>query len=274
MSAMKAIMKTLVNRLYADYLMPSRLPRYDALLAQARDQGYRQTSVRGWLHALRSAPATGGAGHRAPSPPVLVHRHDIDTDLATARRMFEIEQRHGVRASYYFRLSTLDFGLMRAIEDYGSEASYHYEELATYAKRAHLKRPGEVCARLDQIRAEFEANFRRIEATLGRKLHTVASHGDFANRRLGITNCAVLDDGDLRARCGIAAECYDSELLSSFDLYISDKPAPRYFHPVAPQAALGKHRHICLLTHPSQWHAGWAANSHKNLVRALDAVRW
>ena len=76
------------------------------------------------------------------------------------------------------------------------------------------------------------------------------------------------------ARCGIDAECYDAELLSSFDLYISDKPAPRYFHPVAPQVALGKHRRICLLTHPSQWHAGWAANSHKNLVRALDAWLW
>ncbi len=267
-------MKTILNRLYADYLMPCRLPHYDALLAQARDHGYRQTSVRSWLHALRSQNSGNGVGHRWSSPPVLVHRHDIDTDLATARRMFEIEQRHGVRASYYFRLSTLDFGLMRAIEDYGSEASYHYEELATYAKRTHLKLPEQVSARLDQIRAEFEANFQRIETTLGRKLRTVASHGDFANRRLGITNCAVLDDSDLRARCGIAAECYDHELLSSFDLYISDKPAPSYFHPVAPQVALGRHRRICLLTHPSQWHAGWAANSHKNLVRALDALRW
>ena len=267
-------MKTILNRLYADYMMPSRLPHYDALLAQARDHGYRQTSVRGWLHTLRNTAHGNRAAYRQPSPPVLVHRHDIDTDLATARRMFEIEQRHGVRASYYFRLSTLDFGLMRAIEDYGSEASYHYEELATYAKRTHLKLPGEVRARLDQIRAEFEANFQRIEATLGRKLHTVASHGDFANRRLGITNCAVLADSELRARCGIDAECYDAELLSSFDLYISDKPAPRYFHPVAPQAALGKHKRICLLTHPSQWHAGWAANSHKNLVRALDAWLW
>ncbi|KQQ36224.1 hypothetical protein ASF61_08530 [Duganella sp. Leaf126] len=260
-------MKTVARRLYADYLMPSRLPLYDALLAQARDHGYRQTSVRGWLHTLRSARGR-------PPGPVLVHRHDIDSDLATARRMFEIEQRHGVRASYYFRLSTLDFGLMREIEDYGSEASYHYEELATYAKREHLKRPADVQAGLDRIRAEFEANFRRIEATLGRKLDTLASHGDFANRRLGMTNCLLLDDDALRTRCGIAAECYDSALQSSFDLYISDKPAPRYFQPIPPQAALGRHRRICLLTHPSQWHAGWAANSRKNLVRAAEALRW
>lgn len=261
-----APMKTLANRLYADYLMPTRLPRYEALLAQARDHGYRQTSVRSWLHALRS----GTAGRS----PVLVHRHDIDSDLRTTRRMFELEQKHGVRASYYFRLSTLDVGLMRAIEEYGSEASYHYEELATYAKRQHLKLPADVLDRMAQIRAQFEDNFRMIEAALGRKLHTVASHGDFANRRLGLINCAVLDDAALRVRCGIAGECYDAELMSSFDLYISDKPAPQYFYPMPPQAALGKHGRICLLTHPSQWHAGWAANSRKNFDRVLDAWRW
>jgi hypothetical protein len=267
-------MKTIVHRLYADYLMPSRLPCYDALLARARDHGYRQTSVRAWLHALRADSAAPAAAAAAAAAPVLVHRHDIDTDLATARRMFDLEQRHGVRASYYFRLSTLDVGLMRAIEDYGSEASYHYEELATYAKRRHLTLPADVRAHLQHIRAEFEDNFHRIEIALGRKLRTVASHGDFANRRLGLTNCVVLDDAALRQRCGIDVECYDPELLSSFDVYISDKPAPRYFHPLPPQAALGRHRRICLLTHPSQWHASWAANTRKNLVRALDAWRW
>jgi hypothetical protein len=259
-------MKTIYNRMYADYLMPSRLPRYEALLIQARDQGYRQTSVRSWLHALR----TGSTGRG----PVLVHRHDIDSDLRTTRRMFAIEQKHGVRASYYFRLSTLDVGLMRAIEEYGSEASYHYEELATYAKRQHLKVPAEVLDRMAQIRTEFENNFRMIESALGHKLHTVASHGDFANRRLGLINCAVLEDAALRARCGIAGECYDAELMSSFDIYISDKPAPQYFHPMPPQAALGRHGRIFLLTHPSQWHAGWAANSRKNFDRVLDAWRW
>lgn len=259
-------MKNLINRLYADYLMPSRLHLYEALLVQAREQGYRQTSVRNWLHTLRSG--------RADRHALLVHRHDIDTDLRTTRRMFEIEQKHGVRASYYFRLSTLDFGLMREIENFGSEASYHYEELATYAKQQHLKKPQAVRAQIGKIREIFEQNFQRIETALGRKLHTVASHGDFANRRLGIINCELLHDAALRARCGIDIECYDAELMSSFDLYISDKPAPQYFSPVAPQAALGKHRRICLLTHPSQWHASWPANSRKNLERLLEAWRW
>lgn len=271
-------MQTLLNRIYADYLMPCRLQHYDALLQQARDAGYRQTSVRNWLHALRASGRNDGSSGNTASTPaagkVLVHRHDIDTDVATARRMFALEQRHGVRASYYFRLSTLDYGFMREIEAYGSEASYHYEELATWAKQRHLKRADAVRAGMEAIRASFEENFRIIEAHLGHKLTTVASHGDFANRRLGIVNCEVLADAALRARCGIEAECYDDELMRSLDLYISDRPAPQYFHPLAPQAALGRYRRICLLTHPAQWHASWGANHRKNLGRLVEAWRW
>jgi hypothetical protein len=263
---MSTALRTVANRLYSDYLMPSRLHHYEALLRQARQAGYRQTSVRAWLDTLRQGGADAG--------PVLVHRHDIDTDLATARRMFALERQHGVRASYYFRLSTLDYGLMREIERYGSEASYHYEELATYAKRAHLKAPAAVRARMADIRGEFERNFHRVEEALGSKLVTVASHGDFANRRLGMTNCELLRDAALRQRCGIAAECYDAALLESFDLYISDRPHPRYFHPMPPQQALGAHRRICLLTHPAQWRTNWAASSGHNLRRLLEAWRW
>ncbi|HEX7982754.1 MAG TPA: hypothetical protein VF616_04510 [Duganella sp.] len=259
-------MRTVLNRLYSDYLMPSRLRHYEALLRQARQHGYRQTSVRAWLATLR--------GGRAGDGPVLVHRHDIDTDLPTARRMFALEQKHGVRASYYFRLSTLDFDLMRDIEDYGSEASYHYEEIATYAKQAHLKDAAQVRLHMGEIRDQFERNFRHIEQQLGIKMVTVASHGDFANRRLGMINHELLDDAALRARCGIDCESYDDELLSSFDIYISDRPHPEYFHPLPPQAALGKHRRICLLTHPSQWRTNWVDSSRHNLRRLVEAWRW
>ncbi|MGV7207285.1 hypothetical protein ACLB1G_05465 [Oxalobacteraceae bacterium A2-2] len=258
-------MKALLLRLYGDYLMPSRLPQYAALLRQAEAAGYRQLPVRDYLRALDG----GEAGRR-----YLVHRHDIDSDLRTTRKLFALEQRHGVRASYYFRLCTLDYGLMRAIEDYGGEASYHYEEIATCAKRWGLREAGAVRARLPEMRAEFEANFHRIEQALGRKLHTVASHGDFANRRLGVANHELLADPALRRRCGIACECYDARLLDSLDGYISDRPPPRWFHPQPPQAALGRLQRICLLTHPVQWHTNWLDRSRHNLLRLAEEWRW
>ncbi len=257
-------MNTLFRRLYSDYLMPSRLPEYEALLREATERGYAQVSVREFLRP----PPPGG---RAPT---IVHRHDIDSDLRTTAKLFAREVRRGVRSSFYFRLSTLDFGLMRDIEDYGSEASYHFEEIASFAKRHHLHDAAEVRRHFPAIREEFAANLRRIEDGLGSKISTVASHGDFANRKLKLINNELLADSTLRARCGIACETYDSALLEKFDLYISDRPPPLLYHPLSPHAALGRYRSICLLTHPVQWETNWRENTRCNLRRLIEGLTW
>jgi hypothetical protein len=258
-------MKSLFNRLYAHYLMPSRLREYEDLLMQARDAGYRQLSVRDFHRTVCRANAEPGK--------VLVQRHDIDSDVRTARKMFALEVRHGVRASYYFRLSTLDFGFMRDIEAAGSEASYHYEEVATFAKQHRLRSADAVRARFPEIRSLFERNYNRIRDQLGVQMTTVASHGDFANRRLKVINQELLDDA-LRRRCGIACESYDEALLRQFDQYISDKPYPVFYHPQSPFKALGRHERICLLTHPIQWETNWVENTRCNVVRLAEEVAW
>ncbi len=68
-------------------------------------------------------------------------RHDVDTDPGTAAAMWDIERELGVESSYFFRLSTLAPALMADIAAGGSEASYHYEEVATVAKRRRLRTP-------------------------------------------------------------------------------------------------------------------------------------
>ena len=256
-------MKRIVHRIYSDYLMPSRLRHYDALLQETAEAGYAQVSVRDFLH--------GEQGRRGKT---LVHRHDIDSDVRTAAKMFDLETKHGVKASYYFRLSTLDYGFMRAIEAYGSEASYHFEEVADYAKRHHLKDTDAVRSRLPVIRALFRENLQRIEATLSRKLVTVASHGDFANRALKVVNQEILADPAFRRRCGIACETYDEALLRQFDMYISDRPHPVYLHPMPPQAALGRYQSICLLTHPVQWETNWRESTRCNVRRLVEGLAW
>jgi hypothetical protein len=259
-------MKTLLNRLYADYLMPSRLPEYEALLVRANQRGYRQLSVRDFHYAIRQ--------EAAPPARVLVHRHDIDSDLRTARKMFALETKHGVRASYYFRLRTLDYGFMRDIEAAGSEASYHYEEVATYAKRHRMRRGDEVRARFPEIRELFVRNFMRIGGHLGTPMTTVASHGDFANRRLKVINHELLSDPGLRRRCGIECESYDTDLLRHFDVYISDRPHPVYYYPLSPFDALGRHERVCFLTHPVQWETNWLESTRCNVVRLAEEVVW
>ena len=191
-------MTPLLRRIYSDYGMPSRLRTHEKLICAARDAGYLQTSIRDFLDRTR-------AGVSATST-FIVHRHDIDTDLRTTRKLFEMEKKYGVKASYYFRLSTLDFGLMREIEDYGSEASYHYEEVASFAKKNKIKDPALVRDRLPEIRHVFRKNFQWLEQQLGKKLRTVAGHGDFANRRLKVNNTEILADQQLREDCRVSAQ--------------------------------------------------------------------
>jgi len=103
---------------------------------------------------------------------------------------------------------------------------------------------------------------------------TVASHGDFANRRLKISNTEILEDPQLRTRCGIVCETYDKSLLDNFDLYIADRPAPAYYHPVSPFDAIGRHKKICLLTHPRQFETNWRENTKDNLQRFYEGLAW
>jgi len=259
-------MKTLLNRVYSDYLMPSRLGEYEHLLQQAAAMGYAQLPVRDFFRA-RLQPG------QLPAK-VLVHRHDIDSDLRTARKMFALETRHGIRATYYFRLCTLDFGFMREIEAAGGEASYHYEEAADFAKRHRIRKADELRRRFPEIREIFVRNFESISERLGLPLATVASHGDFVNRRLNVINHELLRDRALRERCGIECESYDIELLSHVDLYISDRKHPVYYHPVSPFDALGRHDRIMFLTHPVQWETNWIDNTRCNTRRLVEELAW
>lgn len=260
-------MSTLANRLYSDYAMPSRFPGHEDFIRAARDLDYAQTSVRAFYLSLLDK-------ERDPNLKIVVHRHDIDTDLRTARKLFELENKHGIRSTFYFRLSTLDFPFMREIEEYGSEASYHYEELATFAKKNGIKEAAKIRQHLPEIRASFIRNFQSIEQRLGKKMTTVASHGDFANRRLQLNNTEILNDPAVRETCGIACEAYDKALLDNIDLYVADRPHPKYFHPSAPSDALGRHACICLLTHPRQFETNWIANTKDNLLRIYEGATW
>ena len=259
-------MNQVFNRLYSDYFMPSRLRQYNALVLEAKNAGYWQTSVRTYF---KSRGKTTGSGKK-----IIVHRHDIDTDVRTARKIFNIEKKHGIQSSFYFRLATLDFDFMREIEAYGSEASYHYEEIADFAKKNHIKSADEIRGRLAEIREQFFSNYDYIEKKLGTKLETVASHGDFANRRLNVINRELLNDQKLRARCGIACESYDAALLDSFDIYISDRPHPQYYHPISPFSAIDRYQRICFLTHPVQWETNWIESTKHNVRRLVDELKW
>ena len=63
-------------RVYADYFMPSRLQEYEDLILEVKDAGYKQTSVRDAWDTIRNFGRLNS---------FFVHRHEIDTDVATAK---------------------------------------------------------------------------------------------------------------------------------------------------------------------------------------------
>jgi hypothetical protein len=254
------------SRVRADYFAPDRYNDYRAMIVEAQRRGFRLMTLSG-LHALLSAGAT------VPDR-VFVHRHDIDTDVSGARTFFEIEQSLGVTATHFFRLSTFDAPLMREIHAYGSEVGYHYEEVATVAKRRGLTTRASVEATMGEIRQEFERNFNDMEQKLGFKLISAASHGDFANRRLAFFNFEIVQDAELRRRLGLQYEAYDDILMNYFDTYISDSTADRSFKGGDPMDAMANRNRICLLSHPRHWRTSGVENTKDNVLRAVEEVRW
>ena len=251
------------RRIYSDYLMADRTADYGALLRAAIGAGYALMSVRDFVALGQVRPQR-----------IMVLRHDIDTDPGTARCLFEIERSLGVRASYYFRLTTLDTRLMVEIEEYGSEASYHFEEIADFVKQHDIRCPDLLRARMGEVEDRFFINFTDIERRTGIKLRTVASHGDFANRKLGIINNELLQNAALRQRCGITHEAYDEALMRCFDIYISDRPFPQLYSPCSPLQAFDIHKRIYFTTHPVHWRTNWRETSRHNLTRLLESWAW
>jgi hypothetical protein len=61
-----------------------------------------------------------------------VLRHDVDKLPKNALRMADLENRLGVKASYYFRTvkEAYDENIIRQIADMGHEIGYHYENFS------------------------------------------------------------------------------------------------------------------------------------------------
>jgi hypothetical protein len=256
------------QRLYADFLMPSRLAEYEDLLSTVLARGYVCTPIGEFWGLIQSGSVLADTRY-------FILRHDIDTDLGTARAMWEIEHRLRVRGSYYFRLGTVDVPLMRRIVAAGSEASYHYEELATIAKKRGLRDRRQVETAMPVVRALFAENLDALRSTSGLPLDVVASHGDFANRCLGIPNHALLADRSFREEVGVTLEVYDEEFMTHVTSRHSDTAHPAYWAPSSPLAAVDWDPHVVyVLVHPRYWRVNRTANALDDGKRLVDGLTY
>lgn len=246
--------------------MGSRLAHYSALLARLRELGYRFCTIAEFVAAVRRPEP-------APSQVCLL-RNDVDSDPGGAARMFDRDRAAGVRATYFFRLATLDPALAARIAAYGSEVGYHFEEVATVAKRLNLRSKDEIAARIETIRDEFRKNVKAFRGRSGVPLYTVASHGDFANRRLGVPNQELLTPA-LLGELEIVADAYDRRVHAGLAARFTDCPPPQWWKPDDPVRALdAKPATVSILVHPRQWTCNPAANLRLTLGRIREEAVW
>ena len=97
--------------------MDFTLKKYSELVSALKDAGYEFVTY-----------AEYAEGNRAER--LVVMRHDVDRCIQGARRMADVEQNMGIKASYYVREKFLCYvDAIRHIADMGHEVGYHYEDL-------------------------------------------------------------------------------------------------------------------------------------------------
>lgn len=252
--------------LYQSLVMPDRLAEYRDLLRSIATEGYTFSTV--------EAFASNVIAGFLPPERTCVLRADIDSDLVGAARMFDIAAVEGAHGTYYFRLSTLDRSLAQRIRAQGSEAGYHFEELAAFAKRHGLRSAEEVEAHVPAMRDEFRRNVMRFRDATGEFPRTVAAHGDFLNRRFGIRNNQIIDR-PLMDEFAILAETSEPRLMGAVTARVSDRPAPRWWHPQSPIEAMSDSPSVLyILVHPRQWVRAPLHNIRLDLQRGTDEAAY
>jgi hypothetical protein len=258
---LRGAVRRVAGRLYGDYLLPSRLREYELLLSLALEAGY-ETLPLGEFAAQASSPER-----------TLLLRHDIDADIPTAVRMWRIEQRLGIRGTWFFRLSTWDDALIAEIAAAGSEVGYHYEELATLALARGAATEAAALALVAEARGLLRDNLAELRQRSGLPLRTLASHGDFANRVTGVPNRVLLADDALRAELQVELEAYDERLTARFDARSSDRGYPALWVPADPAEAIRAGAGVLeILIHPRPWGAAPLTNARLDLARVRDGV--
>ena len=117
-------------------------------------------------------------------------------------------------------------------------------------------------------------NLKRLEEESGFKINTIASHGDFVNRKINIANHDFVTP-QLMEQTGIDFECYDKKLLNNYGTILSDTMHPVYYKPKNPFDCMQQgDKIIYLLTHPRHWHVARMENTKDNLVRLIEGIKY
>ncbi|MBN2790137.1 MAG: hypothetical protein JXR69_08100 [Candidatus Delongbacteria bacterium] len=137
----------------------------------------------------------------------ILIRHDVDRKPYNALIMAQMENRMGIKSTYYFRHKKHTFipEIIKSIQSLGHEIGYHYENLSDSN--------GNLSIALDDFKSKLKT-FRNIVP-----IKTISMHGKplkkFDNRDMWKNNKEFLND------CGIVGEIY-LDINYNQIAYISD----------------------------------------------------
>ena len=259
-------MKTIYNRLYNDFIRPSKENEYENLLKSAQNNGYEFHTILSFEDVIEHGVEEGKK--------YLILRRDIDTaDSKILRRMLAMEKKYGARATYYFRWNTIDVKLMKEIAEAGGEASYHYEEIATYCYKHRIMTKETMIRHIEDIRNLFISQSEKFKEKTGQPCLTIASHGDFLNTKFQVQNTTIIDER-VRKATNIVREAYDAPHMGLLTCRIADQVEMDKFSEKAIAAIEHGEPVLELLTHPRQWNSPVWVNLKEELNRICKEIYW
>lgn len=252
------------ERIYEDFFRPSKEDDYAAILKKAKECGYEFHTVLSFEDVLKD-----GIDDQKK---YLILRRDIDTgDSKFLRKMLELEKQYGARATYYFRWNTIDVKLMNDIAEAGGEASYHYEEIATYCYKHRIVIKEKMLEHLEEIRDLFIEQYPKFKEKTKQPCLTIASHGDYMNTRFQYQNYELINDR-VRNACGFVREAYDREHMSALTCRLADQNEKELFTQKAIETIERGEPVLELLTHPRQWNSPFWINLKEEINRVCKQI--
>lgn len=240
------------------------LGQYEALCAALVKAGYHSLTMSAYM-----------AGDAIPEKVVLL-RHDVDRDPMHALKLAEIEQRHGLLATYFFRTipSLFNPEALKATHALGHEIGYHYETLA--------QTRGDIPAAIQHFGAELDRMRQFVPVPVasmhGSPLsrfdnraiwqHTTPAEFDLvgeAYRDIDYRRMVYLNDTgrtwhptryNLRDKTGILPTYQPHTTADLIALVESDQVA-----------------RLCISAHPERWQVGGAWHRQRGRDVALNLIK-
>lgn len=165
---------------------------------------------------------------------------------------------------------------MRRIEQSGSEASHHYEELAICSKQHSTGQPEGLVPFMSEVQRTLGDNIRMMRQQSGLPMVIVASHGDLANGHLGRANWVFLEPRELRTHLGIEVEAYNEALMRLvISRYYDIGQYPALWNPSNPVEAVQRSEPVIyVLTHPGRWNCNRAERVKQDTLRLMDGIKY